>query len=155
VTVAGEKSAHLEIRYRPCYIATRQEAARAAPPLADAIAELAANPLDVTAIGITAQVRPDTQPGLYQVRVTVDLHDLYLKREGNRSVGKVELVFPLGDNARVRAIGIDLTDDRLAEALDKGLVTVFNGIAAAGNAIRLIVRDPSTGVAGSLRIPLR
>jgi len=155
VTVAGEKSAHFEIRYRPGYIATKQEVARAAPPLADAIAGLAANPLDATAIGITAQARPDTLPGLYQVRVTLDLHDVYLKREGNRSVGKVEVIFPLGDNARVRAMDIDLTDDQLAEVFDKGFVTVTSGIKAAGDAIRVIVRDPFTGVAGSLKIPLR
>jgi VWFA-related protein len=155
VTVAAEKSVHFEIRYRPGYIATKQEVARAAPPLADAIAGLAANPLDATAIGITAQARPDTLPGLYQVRVTLDLHDVYLKREGNRSVGKVEVIFPLGDNARVRAMDIDLTDDQLAEVFDKGFVTVTSGIKAAGDAIRVIVRDPFTGVAGSLKIPLR
>ena len=85
VTVAGEKSAHLEIRYRPGYIATKEEAARAAPALADAIGELVRNPLDVTAIGITAQFRPDTQPGLYQVRTTVDLHDA--SGEGGQPVG--------------------------------------------------------------------
>jgi hypothetical protein len=153
VTVAGEKSAHFEVRYRPGYVATRQQVVRAAPPLADAIAELLTNPLDATAIGITAQVRPDARLGLYQVRTTVDLHDVHLEGEGNRSVGKVELVFPLGDNARVRAMDISLTDDQLA--LNTGFVTVSNGIEADRNAIRVGVRDPFTGLAGSLRIPLR
>jgi hypothetical protein len=153
VTVAGEKSAHLEVHYRPGYIATKQEAARAAPPLADAIAEIAANPLDIGAIGITAQFRPETQLGLYQVRVTVDLHDVRLEREGNRSWGKVELIFPSGDKARVHTTDIDLTDEQLAEALKTGFMTEVAGVQASGDAIRVIVRDPSTGVAGSLKIP--
>ena len=155
VMVTGEKSGKLEVRYRPGYVATRQEAARATPRQAVALAELFENPLDATAIGITSQVRPDTRLGLYQVRTTVDLHDVHLEREGNRSVGKVELVFPLGDNARVRTIAIDLAEDQLAEALKAGFVTVSDGIEASGDAIRVVVRDSFTGVAGSLRIPLR
>jgi hypothetical protein len=155
VTVAGERSAHLDVRYRPGWVATKQEIARSVPSLVDALAQLFANPLDATAIGITAQVRPDTLPGLYQVRVTVDLHDVHLEREGNRSTGKIEIAFPFGDTARVRTIGIDLTDDQLVEALKTGFVTVSDGVEAAGDALRVVVRDPSTGVAGSLRIPLR
>jgi VWFA-related protein len=155
VSVAGEKSAHFEVRYRPGYLATKQEVARVVPSLRDALAELLANPLDTTAIGITAQFRPDpAQTGLYDVRVTVDLHDVHLEREGDRSLGKIEMAFPFGEKVRLRTVNLDLTDDQLAEVLKTGFVMVTNGIEAAGDAIRVVVRDPSTGVAGSLRIPL-
>ena len=126
VVVSGEKSARLEARYRPGYVATRQEVAKAAPP-----------------------------PGLYQVRVTVDLHDVHLEREGSRSVGRIEVAFPFGAIARVRTIGIDLADDQLAADLRTGFVITASGIEASGESVRVVVRDPSTGVAGSLRIPLR
>lgn len=154
VTVAGGKSAHLEIRYRPGYLATKQAAATFVAPRAEAIAELFQNPLDATPLGLTAQPQPGARPGRYQVRVTVDLHDVHLEREGNRSVGKIELAFPAGATARVRTIDIDLTDAQLAEALQTGLVMLATGIEAAGDAIRVVVRDPSTGLAGSLRIPV-
>jgi hypothetical protein len=144
VTVAGGKSAHLEIRYRPGYLATKQAAATFVAPRAEAIAELFQNPLDATPLGLTAQPQPGARPGRYQVRVTVDLHDVHLEREGNRSVA----------TARVRTIDIDLTDAQLAEALQTGLVMLATGIEAAGDAIRVVVRDPSTGLAGSLRIPV-
>jgi len=104
---------------------------------------------------VTTEFRPDTQAGLYQVRVVVDLHDVHLERAGNRSVGTIEVAFSFGDHARVRTIAIDLADDQLAEALKAGFVTVTSAIEAAGDAIRVVVRDPSTGVAGSLRIPLK
>ncbi len=127
--------------------------AAAIPPTA--ITDLFRNPLDDTALGLTAQIEADPRPGLYQVRVTLDLHDVHLERQGNRSVGKVELAFPFGAEARVATIGIDLTDEELAEALKTGYEMLARGVAASGGAIRVVVRDPSTGVAGSLRIPLR
>jgi VWFA-related protein len=154
VKVAGGKSAHLEIRYRPGYLATKQQVSTPALPPEVALAELFQNPFDNTGLGITAGVEPDTRPGLYQVRVTVDLHDVHLDREDNRSVGKVELAFSFGENARVCTMDIDLTADQLAEALKTGYEMLATGVQASGDAIRVVVRDTSTGIAGSLRIPL-
>ncbi len=99
VSVAGEKSAHLEVRYRPGYLATKLEIPTAAPSSDIALAELFQNPLDTTALGLTGRFEPDSRPGLYQVRVTLDLHDVRLEREGDRSVGKVEMAIPFGDKA--------------------------------------------------------
>jgi VWFA-related protein len=154
VTVAGEKANQLEVRYRPGCLATKEQASAGALSQPAALAELFANPLDATAIGLAAEPRPDTQPGLYQVRVTVDLHDVHLERKGNRSIGKIEVAFPFGDKSRVRTIGIDLADDRLVEALKTGFVTIVPGVEASGDFIRVGIRDPSTCMAGSLRIPL-
>ena len=155
VTVAGEKSARLEVRYRPGYLAATQEIAMAAPPPQVAIAELFRNPLDATGLGLTARVEPDSRPGLHKVRLTVDLHDVHLEREGNRSRGRIEMAFPVGTKARIRPIDIDLTDAQLAGVLKTGYELMATGVEASGNAIRVVVRDSATGVAGSLKIPLR
>ncbi len=155
VTVANEKSAHLEVRYRPGYLATKQAFATIVPPIADALADLLQNPLDATAIGLTAQLTPDTRPGLYRVRVVVDLHDVHLEREGGRSVGKIDLAYSLGGDVRFRTVEFHLTDTELAEALGGGFAVSIAGIPASDGSLRVLARDPSTGLAGSLKVPVR
>jgi VWFA-related protein len=150
VKVAGEKANHLEVHYRPGYLATKEEAARVAAPLA----QIFGNPLDNTGLGLTARFEPDPRPGLYQVYVTVDLHDVHLERQGNRSVGKVELAFPFGSEIRIVTAPIDLTDGELAEDMKTGFEMLGRGVRASGDFIRVVVRDPATGLAGSLRIPV-
>ena len=86
--------------------------------------------------------------------MTVDLHDVHLERRGDRSVGKIELAFPSGAKVRVLTADIDLTDGELAEALNTGLEMLSRGVKASGDFIRVVVRDPATGLAGSLRIPV-
>jgi len=155
VKVAGEKTNHLEIHYRPGYLATKEEVATGGGlPQALALARLFGNPLDDTGLGLTARFEPDPRPGLYHVYVTVDLHDVHLEREGNRSVGKVELAFPFGSEIRGLTVGIDLTDGELADALKTGFEMLGRGVKASGDFIRVAVRDPSTGLAGSLTIPV-
>ena len=155
VKVSGGKSAHLELRFRPGYLATKQQVSTPALPPEVALTELFQNPLDNTGLGITARVEPDPRAGLYHVRVRLDMHDVHLERHDNRSVGKVELALSYGETARVRTMDIDLTDDQLAEALKTGYEMLATGVRASGDAIRVVVRDTSTGIGGSLRIPLR
>jgi VWFA-related protein len=155
VTVAKERTAHLEVRYRPGYLATKQAIATLVPPQADAIAELLQNPLDTTAIGLTAQFTHDGRSGLYRLRVTVDLHDVHLEREGGRSVGKLELGYSLGGEVRGRTIEINLTDAALAEALASGFAVSIADIPASGGSLRVVARDPSTGLAGSVTVPAK
>jgi len=151
VKVAGEKVNHFAIHYRPGYLATKQEVARVAAPLA----QIFGNPLDDTGLGLTARIEPDPRPGLYYVYVTVDLHDVHLERQSNRPVGKVELAFPFGSEIRALTVGIDLTDAELAEALKTGFDMLANGIRPSVGFIRVAVRDPATDLAGSLTIPVR
>jgi VWFA-related protein len=156
VTLANDKSAHLEVRYRPGYLATKQAIATLAAPRANAIADLLENPLDATAIGLVAQLAPDVQPGLFQVLVTVDLHDVRLEREGNRSVGKLELALSSGGDVRVSTMNINFTDPDLAQALEGGFaVSTASLPISAGSSLRIVARDPSTGLAGSLRVPVQ
>lgn len=156
VKVAGEKTATLELRYRPGYVATKQAVATAVPPQDAAFAELFADPLDATGLGLTARTSPDlSKPGTYQVMLTVDLHDIHLAREGNRSTGKLEIALPHGNDIHITKISLDFPDTQLASSLAAGLRIVISGVEIPGDSIRLAARDPSTGIAGSVRTPVR
>jgi hypothetical protein len=156
VTLAGGKSGNLEVRYRPGYVATRQAPSLAAPSESAAINQFLENPLDATALGLTARFEPDPgKPNAHRVRLTVDLHDVHLERQGVHSVGALQLAFQFGSQVRTGAVQIDLTDSQLSNALKTGFVTTLSGIDTPGDSIRVLVRDPSTGAAGSLKIPVR
>jgi hypothetical protein len=152
VKVEGKGNAHLEILYRPGYIATREPAVLAPPR--NTIAEIFQNPLDDTEVGITAQCEPDSTAGLYQVRLTLDLRNLHLIHEGGYSRGSIQVGFLTGKAAQVRTMAIDLTDEQLAAALRDGYELRASGVPATRNVIRMMARDPSTGVVGTLTIPV-
>lgn len=152
VRLAGKKNQHIEIRYRPGYVASKQILE---PPQKITLADIFRNPLDAGGLGISAQSEPDSTAGLYKVRLTLDLHDLHLVHEGGHSKGSIQLGFLTGNTAQVRTIPIDLTDEQLAAALRDGYRLRASGVPAAGDAIRVAARDPSTGVAGSLTIPVK
>jgi VWFA-related protein len=155
VTLADDKFAHVEVRYRPGYLATKQTAPTFVPSARKALDELLRNPLDATAIGLTAQLTADALPGQYQLRLTVDLRDVHLERDGNRSVGKLDVAISSQAETLGRTIDLNLTDAQLAKALQTGLVVTAAGIPVSAGRLRVVARDPSTGVAGSLSVPVR
>jgi hypothetical protein len=55
---------------------------------------------------------------------------------------------------RTGTFALNLTDQQLAEALENGLAVNLAGARSNSGEIRVVVRDRSTGVAGSLRIPI-
>lgn len=154
VKVAGEKKADLEIRYRPGYIATKQAVTATPLPMESAVTTLFQNPLDETGLGMVVQCDPDSTPGLYKVRLTLDLRDLHFIHEGGHAKGSIELAFLAGSKAKVQTIAIDLTDEQFAAALRDGYLFSAAGVPAIGSVLRVAARDPSTGVAGSLTIPV-
>jgi VWFA-related protein len=152
VKLAAKKSQHLEIRYRPGYLASKQILEL---PQQTTLADLFRNPLDASGLGLSGQSEPDSTAGLYTVRLTLDLHDLHLVREGGHSKGAIQLGFLCGNTAHVLTVPIDLTGEQLAAALRDGYRLRASAVPATGNAIRVAARDPSTGVAGSLTIPVK
>jgi VWFA-related protein len=154
IKIAGEKANHFELRYPSGYLAVKEPVATAAPP-GPAITGLLQSPIDATAIGLTGSYVQGPRPGLYEVQLTLDVHDVHLERQGGRSGGKVELVLPQGEGAQLKVVNLDFTDDQLAEALMTGLQIAVTDVQISGNVIWVIVRDPSTGLAGSLKIPVR
>jgi VWFA-related protein len=130
-----------EVHYRSGYLATK-----------------AAVPLASSTIGLTAQAALEAQhPGLYDVRVTVDLHDIHLDRKDGRFTGEFDVSVPDASakgTVKSARFAINLTDEQLAEALEKGFAVLVKGAESESGEIRVVVSDRATGVAGSVRVPV-
>ena len=141
----------LVLHYRSGYLATKV-ALPAPAPTADALFE---GRTDSARIGLTAQAAPVAQhPGFYEVRVTVDIH---LERKDGHFTGAFDLSIP-DPSAKFTVhsgtVAVDLTDQQFAEALEKGIPVSVTGAEAERGGIRVMVRDRTIGIAGSLRIPM-
>jgi VWFA-related protein len=144
------KDKTLEVRYRPGYLATKLLPKE----------QLLKSQLDYTGVGLTAQlVRDPARPGLRELRLTVDLHDIHLEpnalepNAGRLRGGFDFFLLTLGATAaRSSAVQVDLSPDQLEKALETGYTLDVGGLDAQPGEIRVIVRDRATGTAGSLRI---
>jgi VWFA-related protein len=145
---------NFEIHYRPGYIATKVAAAPPPPSLA----ELFYDPLEYTSIGLAGQVVPQVEhPGLYDVRLTVDLHDIHLERKNGKLNGAFDLSIPnpaSKGTAKTVTFALDFTDAQLAGALEQGGTVTLAGVEAESGKIRVAVRDRATGATGSLLFPV-
>ncbi len=145
---------NLEIHYRTGYLAAKV----ALPAPAPTPQELFEGPIDATGIGLAVQAAPDAQhPGLYDLSVTVDLHDIHLEPNASHFTGSFELSTPnpsAQHTVRTGTVAVDLTDQQFAEALEHGFTGNVNAVESSSGEIRVVVRDPSTGAAGSVRVPI-
>jgi VWFA-related protein len=149
----------LVLHYRSGYLATKV-ALPAPAPTPDA---LFAGRADSAGIGLSAQFTPVAQrQGFYDLSVMVDLHDIHLDRKDGHFTGALDLSIP-NPSARgtvgpatvnTGAVAIDLTDEQFAEALEHGLPVSVTGAESDKGVIRVVVRDRTTGIAGSLRVPV-
>jgi VWFA-related protein len=144
----------LEVHYRPGYLATKV----AVPASAPTLEELYNGRVNSARIGLMGQATPDAQhPGLYEVRVTVDLHDIQLDRKDGHFIGAFDLsVLKPSSKGTVMTgtAAVNLTDEQLAKALENGFPVMVTGAEPESGEIRVVVRDRATGTAGSLRIPV-
>lgn len=150
----GQKN--VSLRFRQGYFAAKTDsAALTAPPT---LTQLLQDPLDGTAIGITAVATADaSQTGSYQVHVTVDLHDIHLEHQNHVASGSVDVSLFVEHSKTARTITrkIEIPDEQLAMALEKG-VAVDGSIQSDNRTgiVRIVARDPATGASGSVRLPL-
>jgi VWFA-related protein len=144
----------LEIHYRPGYLATKT----ALPMPAPTPEELFKGSVNSARIGLVALATPEAQhPGLYDVLVTVDVHDIRLERKDDHFIGSFDVSVPIPSsqgNIKTGTVPVDLTEERLAKALENGLKIAVRGVEAESGGIRVVVRDRASGTAGSLRIPV-
>jgi len=144
----------LEVHYRPGYLATKV----AVPATAPTPEELYDGRVNSARIGLVGQATPDAQhPGLYEVRVTVDLHDIQLDRKDGHFIGTFDLsVVKPSSNGKVMSgtAAVNLTDEQLAKALENGFPIRVAGAEPESGEIRVVVRDRATGTSGSLRVPV-
>jgi hypothetical protein len=145
----------VNVRYRKNYFDSGTLAAANDRPT---LAELFKGPLDATQLQLVAETMPDQpRPGFYQVRVSVDLHDVHLEKQNNAWVGAVDVSFFVEGSRTARTIArkVEIPDDQLAAALEKGIV-VNDSIGVEGRAgeLRIVAQDRATGAAGSVRLSL-
>jgi hypothetical protein len=104
------------------------------------------------------QATPDAQhPGLYEVRMTVDLHDIQLDGKDGHFTGAFDMSVPKPSakgTVMTGSVAVNLTDDQLAKALESGFPVKLAGAESEAGEIRVVVRDRATGTAGSLRVPV-
>jgi VWFA-related protein len=144
----------LEVHYRPGYLATKV----AIPATAPTPEELYDGRVNSARIGLLGQATPEAQhPGLYDVRVTVDLHDIQLDRKDGHFTGAFDLavVKPSAKGTIMAGtVAINLADEQLAKALENGFPVMVAGAEPQSGEIRVVVRDRATGTAGSLLVPV-
>jgi VWFA-related protein len=144
-TARGNK---LDISYRPGYFAST-----VAPPAAPvtSLDDLLRNPLDGSAIGLTATA--GSANGRYEINVTVDLKDIQFETKNNRHDATVALSFADDAPRKVRTAMVKLSysDDEFTTALERGLLVTMT--FEEKSAVRVVAQDSVTGLAGSLRVP--
>ena len=143
------------MRYREAYFASK------AATDADrhlTLDQLLRDTLDAAEIGLRAETKPDlARPGSYQLRATVDLHDVHLEHQDARWVGGVDVSLHMEGAPSAYKITrkIAIPDDQLAAALEAGIVVdVSVDLPAPTGELRVVVQDDATGAGGSVRVPL-
>jgi VWFA-related protein len=148
---------HLELRYRGGYMdqntPPQDEKLRRA-----ALADSVFSPMDANGMGLRAKVQ-QTDAG-FDVTLRVDPNSLLLDPQGDRWVGKLDLLFVQKDAHGQQVSGIDDTVslelhrqnyDRVEK---EGLV--YHKViprAAQASELRVVARDASTGAIGSISVP--
>ncbi len=147
--------AGVTVRYRENYSASLAPATEKDRPTLD---QLLKDPLNATQLDLFAETVPDqARPGSYQVRVSVDLHDVQLEHQDAQWVGMlgVSIYVEGSKTGQTMTKKIEIPDDQLAAGLEKRVV-VETSIALEGpnGVLRVVAQDQATGAAGSLRLPL-
>jgi VWFA-related protein len=141
------------LRYRRNYFAQRESDAANDRP---ALAQLLAETLDASQIGLRASTVPDsTQPGAQRIKINLDLHDVAFKHEDSKRSGAVDLTFYFSGTAKVltRTLNIVIPDDQYAGFLERGLDTAAIVDPTGTETVRVIAQDKTTGAAGSITVP--
>ena len=150
------KAPGASVRFRKKYVASKEDPRRQTP----SIPELAADPLEPTAITLMAAAQPDPgHAGVQKVDVSVNLNDLTLNHAGDRWTGSFEMGLAIngsmGGSGAMKVYNLNLTDDQLHQAERAGLL-VSNTIDTGNQPVylRAIVRDKTSGAAGAVHVPL-
>jgi VWFA-related protein len=145
------------LRYRKNYLAL---ASKQQPR--PTMNELVDDAFDATSIGVMAAAAPDpSKPGVHQVQVRVDMGNLQFEHRGDKWVAAFDLGLAMETGAggapqvSNKSMSLNLSDDQLKQGLAAGLL-VDNAVPSPTKPVRLrvVVQDKSSGLAGSVRIPI-
>ena len=145
------------LRYRKNYLAL---ASKQQPR--PTMNELVDDAFDATSIGVMAAAAPDpSKPGVHQVQVRVDMGNLQFEHRADKWVAAFDLGLAMetgtGGAPQVsnKSMSLNLSDDQLKQGFAAGLL-VDNSVPSPTKPVRLrvVVQDKSSGLAGSVRIPI-
>jgi len=116
------------------------------------------SPLNSTGLSLKARAATP-KPGVFDLDITFDPHELHLEREHNTWVALLDLVAfaprAKKPNAHEDPIKLTLTDARLREVLTAGHYTLHRSVqlnAPSPADLRVVLADRVTGVAGSVML---
>jgi hypothetical protein len=152
----------MDVRFRKGYFASK-ETAPTRQQVGQAIQDALANPLDATAVGLTAKSEANpARPGSYQLTARVSINDVHLERQatpaGMAWIGDLAVAFRAesskNSKLEVLDIPIKLDEEQFQSALKDGFAVHRTMDAMEHDRVRLVVQDVSTGATGSVWIPL-
>ncbi len=144
----------IALRYRQNYFASAAASATDNPALQQLLTDAA----DSLQVELTAAASPDeANPDSWQVRVNVNVRDLQLTHEDAKYAGGIDVSFHVEGAGTVvtKTLKVAIPDDQFAGFLEKGIDT-SQTVEAAGSAgaVRVVVRDRTSGTVGSVTVPL-
>jgi hypothetical protein len=152
----------VQLRHRPGYYALPEPTSTKTNRFALTLSA-ASSPLEATALGLTARPEfTDSSRTMLKILIDVESRGLQLQREqGNRFVGAFDVSFTQFDREgrRLRyltqTVDMKLTSKTLSAMHKDGLVIErLLELVLGTTEVRVAVRDPATGLTGSLSIPL-
>jgi VWFA-related protein len=142
-----------QVRARPGYLASKATKTEAPP----APQTLLGSSLDATGIGMIAQVM-SADASKIELRLSADIHDLYLQSKDGVYTGSVDLFISDGTSVAALSVPVHKSETEYKEMLSKpfGLTwtipLTLNGPPV--RELRVVVQDHTTGAAGSVRVPI-
>ncbi|HYL68222.1 MAG TPA: VWA domain-containing protein [Candidatus Limnocylindria bacterium] len=127
------------------------------------LANIATSPLDATGIGIRVRVKAANLPGTQKLNARVEFRpqEISFAQVDGRWVGKVDAVVVQLDarnrivDAMDETLDLNFLPDRFQQALKMGISFARDvAIQPDAAALRVILRDTTTGTAGSVGIPV-
>jgi len=151
------------VRYREGYFALPENTIDE-NQATDLMQAAAWNPLDATGIGVTVTATPFESSGKSWLRLEarVDGRAIVVRNNGGRWQGEIHFLYiqKLGDGtvtaSPVKVMSIDLTPARYERLREQGMpFTRLVELLPDAEMLMFVVRDPTSGTLGTVRIPLK
>lgn len=118
------------------------------------------NELEATGVGIIAAAKPDEEtPGLIDIDLTVDAHDLHFQQIEGRWLSGIEFATHFSEiptmSGTDEGILINLTEEKFRDAMTNGF-KFRRQVDAGGQAgeLRIAIQDRASGKTGTVSVPI-
>jgi VWFA-related protein len=150
----------VEVRHRAGYLAVKDQTPNEQERKA-IFSELLSSPLDGSHVGLEASIEPlPGKASVYRIQLRVEASDLRFEHRYDHWTAALDVAFhpepSKQKSVQLRTIPIDLTEDRFRAALVRGVIVQETVTTDKPyDQLHLILQDRATGLAGSLRLPLK